>query len=64
MGWKRRKEKSDFNVNFELFCLVTVLSLSVFQPLTSRLYYYYILELAFYWSLMFSQFTDIKRKVR
>uniref|UniRef100_A0A8B9M1M0 Ceramide synthase 5 n=1 Tax=Accipiter nisus TaxID=211598 RepID=A0A8B9M1M0_9AVES len=33
-----------------------------FQPLTSRLYYYYILELAFYWSLMFSQFTDIKRK--
>uniref|UniRef100_A0A674GGI8 Ceramide synthase 5 n=1 Tax=Taeniopygia guttata TaxID=59729 RepID=A0A674GGI8_TAEGU len=28
----------------------------------SRLYYYYILELAFYWSLMFSQFTDIKRK--
>uniref|UniRef100_A0A8C0B1M4 Ceramide synthase 5 n=1 Tax=Buteo japonicus TaxID=224669 RepID=A0A8C0B1M4_9AVES len=32
------------------------------SPLTSRLYYYYILELAFYWSLMFSQFTDIKRK--
>ncbi|ELV10857.1 LAG1 longevity assurance like protein 5 [Tupaia chinensis] len=26
------------------------------------LYYYYIMELAFYWSLMFSQFTDIKRK--
>ncbi|XP_023612118.1 ceramide synthase 5 isoform X2 [Myotis lucifugus] len=33
-----------------------------FQPLTSGLYYYYIMELAFYWSLMFSQFTDIKRK--
>uniref|UniRef100_A0A8C0GWA5 Ceramide synthase 5 n=1 Tax=Chelonoidis abingdonii TaxID=106734 RepID=A0A8C0GWA5_CHEAB len=33
-----------------------------FQPLTSSLYYYYIMELAFYWSLMFSQFTDIKRK--
>ncbi|KAF4792734.1 Ceramide synthase 5 [Turdus rufiventris] len=32
------------------------------KPLTSSLYYYYILELAFYWSLMFSQFTDIKRK--
>uniref|UniRef100_A0A480S913 sphingosine N-acyltransferase n=1 Tax=Sus scrofa TaxID=9823 RepID=A0A480S913_PIG len=33
-----------------------------YQPLTSGLYYYYIMELAFYWSLMFSQFTDIKRK--
>ncbi|XP_038234891.1 ceramide synthase 5 isoform X2 [Dermochelys coriacea] len=33
-----------------------------FQPLTSSLYCYYIMELAFYWSLMFSQFTDIKRK--
>ncbi|XP_041057167.1 ceramide synthase 6 isoform X3 [Carcharodon carcharias] len=30
--------------------------------LTSDLHYYYIMELAFYWSLMFSQFTDIKRK--
>lgn len=26
-------------------------------------YNYYVAELAFYWSLMFSQFTDIKRKV-
>ncbi|XP_037740155.1 ceramide synthase 5 isoform X1 [Chelonia mydas] len=33
-----------------------------FQPLTSSLFCYYIMELAFYWSLMFSQFTDIKRK--
>nr|XP_054095194.1 ceramide synthase 5 isoform X4 [Callithrix jacchus] len=33
-----------------------------FQPLSGGLYYYYIMELAFYWSLMFSQFTDIKRK--
>ncbi|XP_053564329.1 ceramide synthase 5 isoform X1 [Bombina bombina] len=33
-----------------------------YQPLTPGLYYYYIKELAFYWSLMFSQFTDIKRK--
>ncbi|XP_023391171.1 ceramide synthase 5 [Pteropus vampyrus] len=33
-----------------------------YQPLTSGLYNYYIMELAFYWSLMFSQFTDIKRK--
>ncbi|XP_044534150.1 ceramide synthase 5 [Gracilinanus agilis] len=33
-----------------------------YQPLTPGLYYYYIMELAFYWSLMFSQFIDIKRK--
>uniref|UniRef100_A0A8D2HGZ7 Ceramide synthase 5 n=1 Tax=Urocitellus parryii TaxID=9999 RepID=A0A8D2HGZ7_UROPR len=33
-----------------------------YQPLTRELYYYYIMELAFYWSLMFSQFIDIKRK--
>lgn len=34
------------------------------QVLTPGLYYYYSTELAFYWSLVFSQFTDIKRKVR
>uniref|UniRef100_A0A3B4EFY2 TLC domain-containing protein n=1 Tax=Pygocentrus nattereri TaxID=42514 RepID=A0A3B4EFY2_PYGNA len=33
-----------------------------FQVLTPGLYHYYVMELAFYWSLMFSQFTDIKRK--
>uniref|UniRef100_A0A671U3U8 Ceramide synthase 5 n=1 Tax=Sparus aurata TaxID=8175 RepID=A0A671U3U8_SPAAU len=33
-----------------------------YQVMTPRLYYYYVTELAFYWSLMFSQFTDIKRK--
>ncbi|ERE71076.1 ceramide synthase 6-like protein [Cricetulus griseus] len=33
-----------------------------YQPLTADLHYYYILELSFYWSLMVSQFTDIKRK--
>ncbi|KAI4881353.1 hypothetical protein NFI96_015589 [Prochilodus magdalenae] len=32
------------------------------QVLSPGLYYYYLTELAFYWSLMFSQFTDIKRK--
>ncbi|XP_030179600.1 ceramide synthase 6 [Lynx canadensis] len=31
-----------------------------YQPLTTDLHYYYILELSYYWSLMFSQFTDIK----
>ncbi|XP_018424052.1 PREDICTED: ceramide synthase 6 [Nanorana parkeri] len=33
-----------------------------YQQLTADLHYYYIVELSFYWSLMFSQFTDIKRK--
>ncbi|XP_062843202.1 ceramide synthase 5 [Trichomycterus rosablanca] len=33
-----------------------------YQILTPGLYYYYVTELAFYWSLMFSQFRDIKRK--
>ncbi|XP_056129181.1 ceramide synthase 5-like [Lampris incognitus] len=33
-----------------------------FQPLSPGQYNYYVAELAFYWSLMFSQFTDIKRK--
>lgn len=33
-----------------------------FQPLSPGQYNYYVAELSFYWSLMFSQFTDIKRK--
>ncbi|XP_069509564.1 ceramide synthase 5 isoform X1 [Ambystoma mexicanum] len=33
-----------------------------YQALMPDLYYYYMMELGFYWSLMFSQFTDIKRK--
>ncbi|XP_069762030.1 ceramide synthase 6-like isoform X4 [Narcine bancroftii] len=33
-----------------------------YQQLVFDMYYYYIMELSFYWSLMFSQFTDIKRK--
>ncbi|KAK0155100.1 Ceramide synthase 5 [Merluccius polli] len=33
-----------------------------FQPLSPGQYNYYVAELAFYWSLMLSQFTDIKRK--
>ncbi|NXQ84728.1 CERS6 synthase, partial [Pelecanoides urinatrix] len=33
-----------------------------YQPLMPDLHYYYIVELSFYWSLMFSQFIDIKRK--
>uniref|UniRef100_A0A8C5G8S8 Ceramide synthase 5-like n=1 Tax=Gouania willdenowi TaxID=441366 RepID=A0A8C5G8S8_GOUWI len=33
-----------------------------FQPLSPEQYNYYVAELAFYWSLMFSQFIDIQRK--
>ncbi|XP_062315069.1 ceramide synthase 5-like [Osmerus eperlanus] len=33
-----------------------------FQTLSPGQYNYYMAELAFYWSLMLSQFTDIKRK--
>uniref|UniRef100_A0A8C4QE66 Ceramide synthase 6 n=1 Tax=Eptatretus burgeri TaxID=7764 RepID=A0A8C4QE66_EPTBU len=33
-----------------------------YQPLSTQVYWYYIAEVSFYWSLMFSQFTDIKRK--
>ncbi|XP_060925701.1 ceramide synthase 5 [Limanda limanda] len=33
-----------------------------YQVLTPGLYHYYVIELAFYCSLMFSQFSDIKRK--
>nr|XP_020463715.1 ceramide synthase 5-like [Monopterus albus] len=33
-----------------------------FQPMSPEQYNHYAAELAFYWSLMFSQFTDIKRK--
>uniref|UniRef100_A0A667XU82 Ceramide synthase 5 n=1 Tax=Myripristis murdjan TaxID=586833 RepID=A0A667XU82_9TELE len=35
---------------------------SIPKPLSPGQYNYYVAELAFYWSLMFSQFTDNKRK--
>lgn len=48
-----------------LVVLILTLLLCVFmQPLTVDIHYYYILELSFYLSLLFSQFTDIRRKVR
>lgn len=66
-----------YEQNCRRFSLVVaqLVSLSVFQTMCPRLslcvqvltpgiFYYYVTELAFYWSLMFSQFTDIKRKVR
>ncbi len=32
------------------------------HPLTNDIFWYYMIELAFYWSLIFSQFIDVKRK--
>jgi len=34
-----------------------------FQNVEPPIYWYYMIELAFYLSLMFSQFLDVKRKV-
>uniref|UniRef100_A0A8C4VPM9 Ceramide synthase 5 n=1 Tax=Gopherus evgoodei TaxID=1825980 RepID=A0A8C4VPM9_9SAUR len=58
--WRFTFYLSIFSYGLKFIC---VLFCVFFQPLTSSLYYYYIMELAFYWSLMFSQFTDIKRKI-
>lgn len=44
--------------------VLTVLLFVFRQPLTVDIHYYYILELSFYLSLLFSQITDIRRKVR
>ncbi|MGH0174263.1 UNVERIFIED_CONTAM: hypothetical protein FKN15_067613 [Acipenser sinensis] len=47
---------------FLLVISSTKSELQALSTLTTELHYYYIVELSFYWSLMFSQFTDIKRK--
>ena len=44
--------------------VITVLLFVFRQPLTVDIHYYYILELSFYLSLLLSQITDIRRKVR
>uniref|UniRef100_A0A3Q0S5N3 Ceramide synthase 5 n=1 Tax=Amphilophus citrinellus TaxID=61819 RepID=A0A3Q0S5N3_AMPCI len=46
--WFRQRRNQDKPSTHTKFC--------------ESLYHYYVTELAFYWSLMFSQFTDIKRK--
>lgn len=50
--------------NSNLIFILTLLLCVFMQPLTVDIHYYYILELSFYLSLLFSQFTDIRRKVR
>lgn len=40
-----------------------VLFPSLQKPLSAGQFNHYAAELAFYWSLMFSQFIDVKRKV-
>ncbi|KAK6172068.1 hypothetical protein SNE40_018029 [Patella caerulea] len=32
------------------------------QPVTNDVYWYYLVEMGFYWSLVFTLFTDVKRK--
>ena len=34
-----------------------------FQPLTDAIFFYYVVEIAFYMSLLISFFVDVKRKV-
>ena len=46
-----------------LFFLYSLCGSVFLQPLSVDVHYYYILELSFYLSLLFSQFTDFKRKV-
>lgn len=33
-----------------------------FQPISNDVWWYYMIELSFYWSLTFSQFVDVQRK--
>jgi len=33
-----------------------------FQPISNDAWWYYMIELSFYWSLIFSQFVDVQRK--
>lgn len=47
---------------YQIFSLTLLLCVFM-QPLTVDIHYYYILELSFYLSLLFSHFTDIRRKV-
>lgn len=52
-----------WQVSMATYLLKVFLFHSLSKPLTPGQYNHYVAELAFYWSLMFSQFTDIKRKV-
>ena len=40
-----------------MFCLL------FFQPYTDEIFYYYMIEIGFYLSLLISLFVDVKRKV-
>ena len=46
-------------VNF----LVAFNDFFIYLPLDSDVWWHYMLEMAFYWSLFFTQFSDVKRKV-
>uniref|UniRef100_A0A8C4SKP5 Ceramide synthase 6 n=1 Tax=Erpetoichthys calabaricus TaxID=27687 RepID=A0A8C4SKP5_ERPCA len=60
--WFRQRRNQEKPKNFQHFWVISFVPNEKSEPLTADLHYYYIVELSFYWSLMFSQFTDIKRK--
>lgn len=43
---------------------ISYLMCYILQDLSPGVFWYYMIEISFYWSLMFSQFMDVKRKVR
>ena len=56
---------------FSVHCLVQIIVIQLVTLVEVLLYHiiivlsrwYYMVELTFYWSLFFSQFVDVKRKV-
>ena len=56
---------------FSVHCLVQIIVIQLVTSAEVLLYHiiivlsrwYYMVELTFYWSLFFSQFVDVKRKV-
>ncbi|KAG7228201.1 hypothetical protein INR49_013364 [Caranx melampygus] len=61
--WDTRQCWYNYPFQASMLCLLKVFWFhSLLKPLSPGQYNHYVAELAFYWSLMFSQFTDIKRK--
>ena len=50
-------------MEIRLYFLICTLCMFYFQHVSKDVYWYYLIELAFYWSLVFSVVTDHRRKV-